>query len=196
MGNFPGPYQLRFFYNTGVTGSAAEHVLALNLDLQSDPGAGQAMSTYTALLRSGGTKTCQQAASDFITLLRPLFSTAATFIRTELWKYAPGTNNAQFYSTLASGLAGTGVSGGQAAVQQIYVFRTLGGGSFRITLVEGTRTSGTFFLYTDLDANEKALVDAIVATTNWAIGRDNTFPFGFIRMYPGQNERLFKDYFR
>lgn len=78
------------------------------------------------------------------------------------------------------------------------MFRTKEGGTMRITLQEATQAVGSPVAYGDLGAVRQALVDYVelVAEGAYFLGRDTSYPLAFTRMFPGQNEAIFKKRFR
>lgn len=134
---------------------------------------------------SGATSTIQRrnaanvlwttALGELITLMRPLFSTATTFIGAELWRQDTPTSDPSFVATTLLGLAGT-TGTVQNATQALFEFKGTDDSSLRFTLIESNIAANLRHPYTGMTANEKALVDYLVGTTNWVITRGNSFP--------------------
>jgi hypothetical protein len=68
----------------------------------------------------------------------------------------------------------------------------------RINLMESVQGVSVPKSSGDLNASQAALVNYVIdpLTGNYFLGRDTSFPFAFTRMYPGQNEAVFKRRFR
>lgn len=197
--NFPGPYQLRLFYNVAPAAlPAMDHVLQLNCDPTTDPDIGDAFSTIALNTQAGATTPLDTAVDGLEAVFEDLFSVTDTAIdRAELWKFEPLTFESSFVSTYP--IAGAGTDGGNdfSAGQTIYTFRTEEGGFMRVTLQEPRLSPGESVLYGNLGAASLAFVDYfLAAATNVWLGRDTSYPLVFHKLHPGQSEALFKARFR
>lgn len=192
--NYPGPYELR--YNYLVATRAHQH--RVSLDLTTTPSPGDAFSTMTAVTRTGSpsASTLDVDADDWIDLIRAQYNAGASFDDVELWKYTADSFEAEFVSSLTLGLSGTAGAATKAASNEIYVFRTQEGGIMKISLLDVTTDVGASVGYADLGTNQAAIVDAVLLSSNWILGRDTSYPFSFVRYHPGQSERWFKKIYR
>jgi hypothetical protein len=140
---------------------------------------------------------CHTASLAVINVVEDLYSSAdATFDWVELWRYEAGTFNATYISTYAVGSAGTSGSATVPCSESIYTFRTTEGGIFKLVLLDTVGTPNVPAAYADLNAVNLAIVDYFKhATTSPARGRDGGKPFAFLKLFPGQNEALFKQRF-
>lgn len=191
--NYPGPYEVRIYY----TVSSRVHIQRLNcqMSLEGDPG--DAFDQFVPLQRNGSAVTPLDTHVDnWIAVIKMLYNTANSFDYAELWKYAAESFEATYYSTYD--IAVSGGTGGAAVVagQLISTFRTQEGGTLKINLMETNQAVGVGVGYTGLGTNQKAVVDYVLAPENIWLGRDTSYPFAFNKMFPGQNERLFKKIYR
>lgn len=191
--NYPGPYELRFYYT--ISGSF-DHVMRLNVKLVTDPDPGDGFDTMTADGNGGLDTQLDTWISQLMAVIKPLYGTAATFQYVELWKYTPGTFDAQYISTLDITEAGTSGTPSQAAGQTIFVFRTVEGGVMKMSLMEPAIIPGPSLAFTGMTTPQKNLVTEVLASTSPIQGRDTSAPFAFVKMHPGTNERLFKRKYR
>jgi hypothetical protein len=197
--NYPGPYELRFFYSTDVTpGGSRDHVMRLNLNLQSDPTPGAAFSTINAINAASSTNALDDVAGEMEALLAPLYSAAdSTFDRWELWKYETDTFNAQYISALDAVTSPSGGSDANPAGQVIFTFRTSEGGVMKVVLMEPINTPGQSLGYASLASVNTDFIDYFLDSANgWFIGRDTSYPIVFLKFHPGQNEAIFKARYR
>lgn len=203
--NFPGPYQLRLYYTThNGTGGQLTHVLQMNLDLDGSPVQGLTFDQYGVVDNAtpANVVDLDVFVESFLTILAPLFSSAFTFDIVELWKYpTPQSFDSVFWSsygppTAQPSAAGNVVEAGQAT----WTFRTGEGGTMKVVLLESVVGGAVPSGYADQDANQQALVDFVLeggaGFDTVFLGRDTSYPFSHVRLYPGQNESLFKRRFR
>lgn len=190
--NYPGPYELRIYY----TNAPLVHSMRLNVSCSPDPTPGDLFSAINALQRNTNVIAMSTLTDNWITLIKPLFHTGIVFNYAELWKYTAGTFEAEFISTYDINVQGTSATSPVPAGQQILSFRTIEGGVLKMNFMEASRASGLPVSYPSLTTQEKAVVDAVLAVSNAWKGRDTSFPFAFIRCYPGTNEALFKRRYR
>lgn len=194
--NFPGPYQLRVFYQVNASpGGVLDHVLALNLDCSPAPSPGDPFSSIT-VVASAGTKDLLGVLNALIAVLQPEFNTTTcAFLQAELWKYTPGTFQANYISSETIGLAGTSASASAVATQSIYTFRTIEGGIMKVTLMEDVYAQDEPIPYTGLTPQSQAVVDFFVTggvDGVFFLARDTSYPIAFLKKFPGQNEAIFK----
>lgn len=195
--NFPGPYEVRVFYDTIVNTITLTHSLRLSFVVDPpEPEPGDLWSTIFMLRRGGTNVALDVEMDDLAAHLKALFHTSSELLYAELWKYEDQSFDASFVSAYGLSIAGTSGTATVTAGQSIYSFRTLEGGSMRLNLMESIVAAGGVKGYSDLSGAEQALVNHIQsATTPW-VGRDTSYPFVFTRAFPGQNEALFKKRFR
>lgn len=197
--NFPGPYQLRVFYNCAPSGSPnLTHVMALNLAVSGTPEIGTPFADIDIIRRIGGVVDLATVTSELHGVLRPILSLADTLItHAELWKYAEGTHDASYVATYVIDLSGLNVNVAKPAGQMIWSWRTGEGGIMKIYVMEATNQESTQQSYGNLDADEQAFVDWFHEdATSYALARDTSPPLVFLRMSPGQHETIFQKRYR
>lgn len=193
--NFPGPYTVKIFYDV----AGYDHVLNLNVAFATPPAVGALFSAIYPLTDLGTTSagSLQVWVDLLITDLKPLFSAAESAFRTaELWKNIPDSFAATFVSSYNISVAGTAAGSYTPASQEIYVWRTKEGGTMRLTLMETIDTVGQSQAYVDLSAGRKTLVDNNFGSPSVWLGRDTSYKLAFLRMHPGQNEKMFRVRYR
>lgn len=193
--NYPGPYELRFHYDTQLT--FGEHVQRLSLDLSVDASPGDPFTGLSAQTRGGVDIELEQAVEDWIALIAPLYSTTVDFPLVELWKYAPGTFDATFIAaydpTNDNGTAGVApVAGGQV----VMTFRTIEGGILKATFMETSLAAGPSQSFPTTVGAVNDVSEFIVSPDNWILARDTSYPIAPRAYFPGQNEALWKKYNR
>lgn len=196
--NFPGPYELRFRYDTVVSAVTLQHQQRLNLALTADPNPGDAFNNIQAITRGGiATPDLQAACGAWLTLLAQRFHTSTTFGIVELWKYTPLTYLAQFISAYTPAVAaGVSTDPTTVAQQETFTSRTVEGGIHRIQLMESVATVQIRTAYPTLNADIDAIFDFVASSINWILARDTSYPFASLNHLGGQNEKLFRIRFR
>lgn len=197
--NFPGPYQLRFYYDCEPGAEPSlPHVLQVNVDLTEEPDPGTPFTEIDCLRFGGLFIGLHNVVDNFVAVLLPLLSAADTALNyVELWKYEPLTFNASYISTYAIAEPGTSISAGSPAEQETYSFRTREGGIMKIVLLEQLHGNRHPENYSDLSQEEKDMVDWVVGpTTTHFLGRDTSYPFVFHKLSAGTNEHTFERRFR
>ena len=197
--NFPGPYQVRVHYSCTPTSLIKlEHVFQLNCDLDPAPTPGDLFPTIGVKRRDTGTIDLDNAVDALVALLKPLFAaTTTTFDYAELWKYEDASFISSYISSYDISETATGSGANWGAGQQIMTYRTIGGSTFRFTLQESELSPTHSQVYADMSTGWQALSNYFTDNANgvW-IGRDNTFPFVFLKLHPGEDEYTFKRRFR
>lgn len=197
--NFPGPYELRLFYTTTPTGlSPMTHVAHYNIALQEPVVKGTAFSGIVAITGIGGVKDLDDVVTEWSTILRTILSNAAnnTIDFCELWKYTPGTYDAEFYSVMTVGLAGTSASTPVPAGQNVISFRSAEGGTMKIVILESVVAGSAIDPSPYQNANLDTLADYVALTPKPFLARDTSYPFTRGNHYPSQNEALFRKRYR
>lgn len=203
--NFPGPYELRFLITTSnLTGGVYTHVQRVNIDVAGNPAQGSTFSTISVKdkVTPTGAVDLDVLVEAWLTVLAPLYNNAFSFDAVELWKYPTAQSfDSEFWSAYGPPTAQpSSVSAAHEAGQAILTFRTSEGGILKINLMETKIASGLSRGYDNMTTEEKAVADFVLgggATYDAAfLGRDTSYPFSFIKIYPGRNEALFKRRFR
>jgi hypothetical protein len=114
-----------------------------------------------------------------------------------LWKFAPATFDAQYFSTYSIATAGLHASAGEVASQQTYTFRTIEGGIMKVVLNEQPQSQWAPLSYAGLSADQQAFVDFFTDdSTSYWLARDTSYPHIFLKLFGGYNESLFRKRFR
>jgi hypothetical protein len=191
--NYPGPYEVRIFYTTTISSVVLTHSQRLNIALVEPITPGTTFNLIGAVRADASPDNLQTVVDEWVALLRPLLSSSgSSIVLAELWKYTPGTFEAEFLSSYDINLAGTNAGATTLASQSVWTFRTAEGGILKINLMEGVVSQGAKTLYAAQGAASKALVDYVIADDKVWLGRDTSYPFSHIAQFPGQNEALFK----
>jgi hypothetical protein len=197
--NYPGPYQLRVFYNV-APGALADmtHVMNVNIDVTNAPAVGTAFANIDVSRRVGVDVDLATVTSELQAVMRPILSLADSLIsHAELWKFTAGTFEASYVSTYDISLAGLSGSAGREAGQSIYSWRTAEGGVMKIYVMEAVNVDDAQSAYANLGANEADFVDWFHEdATSYALARDTSHPIVFMNLSPGTHEVLFKKRFR
>jgi len=134
----------------------------------------------------------------WVALMAPLYKSDANFAYAELWKYTDGTFISNFVSAYDISDIGTSGNNTVLAGQEVYVFRTSEGGIMKVNLMETITNFSFKKTAANLTASQADLVAYVIDTAlgNYFMGRDTSYPFAFVAMYPGQNEAIFKKRYR
>jgi hypothetical protein len=197
--NYPGPYQLRVFYDCAPAAfSTVSRVLQLNLDCDTEPTPGDAFSDIDIKRAVGTAVPLDNVTNALVNVLEDLCSSADTDITyAELWKYDALSFDATYISTYDISNAGVHADPGEAASQQTFTFRTLEGGVFKIVLLEQPQGAWQKKVYSDLSVAQQAFVDFFTDdSTSYWLGRDTSRPFVFMGLFAGHNEKLIRNRFR
>lgn len=199
--NYPGPFELRIEYLPTV-GSAQDitHTQRLNIDLEGTPAQGDTFGNYNVVDKNGSTGIdLATVVEEYLAVLNAMLHSGTDIGNIELWKYPVYQSfDAVFWSTYTpTANVGTSGTASSPAGQDIFTFRTQEGGIMKINIMEGIIAPGVPRAYASLNANAAALVDYILdgnGSTYSApfLARDTSYPFSFIKDYPGQNEALWK----
>lgn len=192
--NYPGPFEVRLFYQTNETPAAiAAHVLRLSLNMSIEGAPGDPFSDWIPFQKNGSAVSSLDTHVDaLVALLQPFFNTATDIVQAELWEYAPLSFDAVYRSSYDITLAGTSGGATQVASQGVVTLRTVNGGIMKVDLRGIISTPGptqTFPTGTTIVQN---LVNYLVGGTNIWWGRDNSYPLVPLRWMPGQNEHAWR----
>jgi len=197
--NFPGPYEVRLYYSTSYSiGGVIQHSQRLNCIVDGTPAPGTAFADVDVLRRDGSPFALDSEVDDWVAAMQGFYSNGAgnSFDYAELWKYEPESFDASFVSAYSIALPGTSATVINQAGQAIVTFRTIGGGVMKLSFMETVLGTGSRDTLPFANAAMDALADSVVAGTFPWIGRDGTYPFACIALFPGANEALFKRRFR
>lgn len=199
--NYPGPYELRIAYLPQIGGvQNIEHTQRLNVSLEGTPAQGQTFGNYNFNDKNGATGlSLDTLVEAYLAKFNALMRNDCDVVAVDLWKYPVAQSfDSVFWATyVPTANVGTSASTAQSAGQDIFTFRTAEGGIMKVNLMESVRVPGAPVAYASLGVDAKALVDFILdgdgATFSAPfLGRDTSYPFAFIKEYPGTNESLWK----
>jgi len=195
--NYPGPYEIRLRYATTPSGLAQiEHEARYNLDLDGTPTPGDGFDTITVKQRGGSTAALDTTIDSWVTTFKAMFPATTDIIGAELWKYTAGTFQSSYVSSYDISEIGTSGGDSIAAQQAILTFRTVEGGIMRLSFMETPHVIGSSQSFPTSQTGVNALAAVVVASSNWILARDTSYPIFAYRFHPGQNEALFKKRFR
>lgn len=191
--NFPGPYEMRFFY----TVDNLQHVQKINCDVVGTPVVGEDSANITLQTKDSVGVNMETAADAYGALWQDFFDdTAATLDRVELWRYAAESTDATYISSYDLALDGESVVGEYKAAQQVTLsFRTQEGGIMRLVYLE---TPLTFNVVRPIQPATalKAMADYVVASDTWMLARDTSYPVVGISEAGGENEAIWRKRYR
>lgn len=193
--NFPGPYQIRYYYTVTPTAHVAlQHVLQWNCDITGTIPVGTNFNIIPCVRRQGADTMLDDVITSLNAVFRPMFNSVTTAIsHAELWKFDAGTFDGSFVSTEDISLAATGAGTDVVWSEQIYTYRSQEGGVMKVHLMEGDNAPGGPLDYADMNAATQAFTDWWTDdATSYSLARDTSYPMAFMRMFPGQSEALFK----
>lgn len=195
--NYPGPYQVRLFYQTIAGGDLTEqHVLQLNVDVDTAADPGDPFDEWVLKSRLGAAPQLDTWVDDLVAVLVPHFKTTSSISRAELWKYTAGSFNAAFQSSYTIGEAGTSTDGVLYDREDIYTFRSTNGGLAKLYLerpIGNIQVTAQFPTGTAIINN---LANFITANASPVIARDNGYLFQALNFLAGYNEASFKNRLR
>jgi len=186
--NFPGPYEVEIIYTAG----GLEHRSRLNCDANGTPSPGDAATAIDLKTRGGGTVQLDTAVGALTDLFRVIYNDGDTFDSFNFWKYAAGTFDRTFITSASIGTSGQKVGAGNDNHANIYTFRTIEGGVMKIVLLDSTATEVIRQPAAGSGADNVAIFDFVVSTSNWILARDTSYPITANHLVGGENEALFK----
>lgn len=195
--NFPGPWEVRINYTVDVSG-VVTHQQRLSFDVASVAGEiGDPFSDWVPEERDGdATVSLLNQMTTYTDLVKAYYSSDLNLVDAELWKYALGTFDATWYSSMALAIPGEAATASIKNSEQIFTTRTTAGGIMRVHYMEGPVTRGGKQVLPLGNAPLDALADYFVHDNNIWRGRDGGYPIAFLGMFPGENERMFKKTYR
>lgn len=196
--NFPGPYELRMSYSTGIATVFLTHTSRYNLDLTAVPTPGDSFTNINVKTRGGIlTPDLATVVEAWLALVAPRHNILSTFGALELWSYAPLSFDATFVSAYSPTIvAGTSVTNAVVAGMETYTLRTTEGGILRLVGIETTVGTNAKIPYPTTTPSVDAIFDFVKGTSNWILGRDTSYPFAALNFLGGQNEKTFRQRFR
>lgn len=198
--NYPGPYEVEIEYTTPISGVTLPHSLKVNCAAIGTPAPGSPASAISLQTRSGTPALIQTCVDGLWAFLRPMLHTSVVAAVWTLWRYPVAGSFAKDFITSGTltNPAGTAAAVPTAAFYGIFKFRSAGGGTMGITLLESVHSQKTKIpLTANVSGNDNQKLAAyVISTAGWMIARDDSFPIVPTTLSQGENERLFRQRFR
>jgi len=149
---------------------------------------------WTLPVRSGAPVDWRTAVDDLADLFKILFSASSSIDYAELFTYEATDAPAEFLAAHTIDTAGT--SGGAAVpyVQTVMPFKSLGGTSIRLTLLESIISANVHVPYSSLPGGLDTIADFILSDDDWIITRGGDFPLVSLGATSKVNDKLRKRY--
>jgi len=193
--NFPGPYENRIIYTVSLEpGGPLTHEFRYSMELDVDPSPGDPYNTMDVVLSGGSTLALHTSTLAVVNVMEDLLSeVGSTIDHAQLWRYTPGTFDAQYISSYDIGQDGLHSAAPTAAMGLIFTFRTTLGGIMKCVLLDVPGDNNVPVTYAELDGDLKAFVDYVKHPTQSPfLARDGGRPFVNLKTFSGQNEAIFK----
>lgn len=191
--NYPGPYQLRVFYNSSFNGVIYDHVATLNIDLDAEFTPGDDFDTVDVMLRNDTTLQLDTFTDNLVTEMQPfLNSGVANILRAELWKYASGSYDAAFQSVYDISLTGTSGSAVVPDSQTIWSMRSQAGGHGFFEILHTSIAAGAKVSYAAAPAIAQSMFNFLAGAATGCLARDGSYFFSPLYYLPGASEHFFK----
>lgn len=197
--NFPGPGEIRIFYDVISNNVTLHHVQKLSCVVDGGaPAVGTPFSSIDLQLRDLSLIAADTAVDNWVLDMKALLNSAGGNVinRAELWYYDEGTFDAIFISSYDVNVAGTSATVVNAGGQAIVTMRTSLGGIFKLSFMETVIPQAATDTGTLANAALESLVSDIEDGLYPWVGRDGGAPIVRIAMYPGQNEAVWRKRFR
>lgn len=194
--NFPGPYQIRLFYQATLSTVVFPHVCALNFDVSVAPDVGDPADDIVVLV-PGGTSTLGAVITELGTVLAPFFNTTdVTFGQYEVWRYEEASFDAVFIAAASSGIDATSVTATVVDSQTIFSWRTSLGGIMKLDLRHTTQPQSPTIKYPAAGGAINDLFDFISGDNSPFVARDGSRPIAPLNFLAGLNEKMTRERLR
>lgn len=193
---YPGPWQMRINYTVVTAVGTRQHVLRMNMDVDTPPDAGSDFDQYDLISRAGLFYNAETWADAFAAVMAAIYKTTSTLVNAELWKFESGTNNGAFQSAYDLSVAGTSASDIFLNGQGVLSTRCQDGGIAYLHFMESIAVAASRYTYASAGTAIKDIWDLITANSSPLIGRDASYAFSPLFWMPGQNEHWFKETYR
>lgn len=191
--NFPGPFEVRFFYETSEPTAIKDHETRLSLEMAVEAAPGDPFSMWFPLKGDGSSLDSLQVHVDaFADTWALVYDGSSTLVRAELWEYAPGTFDSIFRATYSIGVPGDAGGADVAYSQAIWTFRSELGGSMRFDLRGAAFSKGASLVYPTGITTVDAIFGYFISSDRCWKARDGGRPLSAIKFLPGENEHAFK----
>lgn len=190
--NYPGPWQMRFFYDCIADGYTWHHVSTINMDVDTPPDPGSDFADYDLMSRQGLYYSAETYADAVAAAMADMLQNNAVINYAELWKYEGASNDASFQSSYTLGVAGTSASSTVTDSQAIWSMRSQNGGvaffeMFHVISIQSARKS-----YAASGAAVTGVWDLLTDLSSPALARDGGYLFTPLWFMPGHSEHYFR----
>lgn len=194
--NFPGPYEIEYSILVGTL----THVIRVNCIATPAPTVGDAFSAINVMTRTGTPAVLQTAVDGLWDVIRQAYNNAVSCTAVTLWRYPVSGSLAKTYVSAGSVTNPAGSSGSATTQAHQFTpsFRTANGGILKMVLLETVFTSNVKQVLVPNVAGspDQRLAAYILSGSNWALGRDDSWPIAALYGSFGQNEATWRARYR
>jgi hypothetical protein len=198
MPNYDGLWEVVVIYDVTISARAFEHRHTFDVLPIGDFAPGTAPEDIEITMKNGLDTPLLDFTEDYLPLMWKLLGTGTSQPRMELWKYDPEPSYNKTFITAwtSSNTFPLAAGAAQAAHQNTYTFRTIGGGVARLQLMEDAGTGTARIAFNALAGDSAAFADFACGATSAIVGRDNLHLLTGIAGNQTQNEKLARKRFR
>jgi hypothetical protein len=166
----------------------------VNVNVAGSPSPGAEFDTIDILNGESSSSDLETEVLAWISLLQAVYTDDTSFYVAELWKYDPGTFDATFWSARTLTFSGDNVNPAIESGQAIFTFRSQEGGTMKVKLLESAISGQDPRATAELSEAEANLAAYVINPLlgQFFLARDTSYPFAFVRLFPGQDEATFK----
>lgn len=144
--------------------------------------------------RDASTVDWRTAMDAFAALLAPVFDTASSIDYAELFTYEATGSPAEFLAAHTIDVSGSNVGAAVDFVQAVFPFKSVGGNSLRLTLLESVSGADVHVPYASVVSGFSDILDFVLSDDDWLITRGGTFPIVSLGMTSKVNDKLRERY--
>lgn len=191
--NYPGPYELRFFYVTEEPTAIASHQHRISVELTSTPSAPVLFSAISVRGLDGVTVTSLDTWVDYyVTAMAEIFKIGTTISHVELWHYTSLSFAADYVASYTLGVDGGSGSPLAIASQTILSFRSSEGGTLQLQFLGTVHAAGPKTTFPTGITFVNTMASIVLEDQSPIRARDDGFAVAPLFFLPGQNEALWK----
>ena len=147
----------------------------------------------TFATKGGGTVAGTAGVTAFVTAIKTAFSNATSFVQYDFWSQPSPDDDPIFIYNAALGIVGTNGTANTSLSQAVYTYRTVGGGLYRLYLLESVGTLNTVTV--PPYGSFSATIDTYVrGGTSFIVGRDGSYLSSPVRRLFKTNDALRKKF--
>lgn len=197
MANVPlvNLYQTRIIYAfSGLTHGLT--LWSIAEDFSAAPGG--TPDEYGVIPRSAVAVPWDDAVDALLAQFRKQFANTTLFTAAELWKFAAGSEDAEFLSAYEIAVAGSNVAANVIASETIHTSRTSSGRILKVYAEETVGASSTPSSWSALDGGNpyQELGFYWLGSSMAFVDREGAFPIALLKYSIGQNEAIFRRRYR